>query len=243
MEASRRAADRRTRTPPSPPARTAGALLLALVLVGCDGEPSAAQEGDGEAVVPSERSVVVERADRARAKGDSARPLTIIEISDFECPYCRQYYRETYPGVDSLYVETGKAQYIFVVYPNSNHPLAVPAAEAAYCAGAAGLFWPMHDRLFENQDEWTESEDPKEAFVRYATDLGVDEASFRRCLDRDLAAQLQVRDLEQVARARLSSTPFFIINNETGIQGARSLDRFRTVLDSLLEVSGEGGPE
>ncbi len=240
MAPSRTAADRRS-SRASLPLRAAASLLLALGILGCDGEPSSAQEADGEAVVPSDRSTVVERADRARAKGDSTRPLTIIEISDFECPYCEQYYRETYPGVDSLYVETGKARYIFVVYPNSNHPLAMPAAEAAFCAGAAGLFWPMHDTLFENQDEWTGAEDPIETFVGYATELGIDEASYRRCLERDLAAQLQVRDLEQVARARLSSTPFFIINNETGIQGARSLDRFKTVLDSVLDAGGGSG--
>ena len=239
MDVSDPDSDRRPSRAPAP-LRAVAALLLALGLLGCDGEPSSAQEGDGEAVVPSDRSTIVERADRARAKGDSARPLTIIEISDFECPFCRQYYQETYRAVDSLYVETGKARYIFVVYPNSSHPRAMPAAEAAYCAGAAGLFWPMHDRLFENQQEWTEAEDPMETFVGYATDLGIDEASFRRCLRRDLASQLQVRDLEQVARARLSSTPFFIINNETGIQGARPLERFRTVLDSVLEATGDG---
>lgn len=238
MEPSRTAADRR-RPSSSAPLRAAAVFALALGLLGCDGEPSSAQEG-GDAVVPADRSTVVERADRARARGDSARPLTIIEISDFECPYCQQYYQETYPGVDSLYVETGKARYVFVVYPNSNHPRAMPAAEAAFCAGAAGLFWPMHDKLFENQKAWSEAENPVETFVGYATELGIDEASFRRCLRRDLASQLQVRDLEQVARARLSSTPFFIINNETGIQGARSLDRFKTVLDSVLNASGGG---
>lgn len=217
-------------------ARTAATLFLTLGLLGCEGEPSAAQEGGTQNVVPADRSTVVERADRARTKGDSDRPLTIVEISDFQCPFCEQYYRETYPAVDSLYVQTGKAQYIYVVYPNASHPRAMPAAEAAYCAGAAGLFWPMHDKLFENQQAWSEAEDPQEAFVDYAVEIGVDEASFRRCLEQDLASQLQVRDLEQVARARLSSTPFFIINNDTGIQGARSLDRFRTVLDSVLEA-------
>lgn len=221
---------------PSTPVRAGGALLLTLALLGCEGEPSSAQEGGG--VVPTDRQTVVERADRARAKGDTTRPLTIVEISDFECPYCRQYYRETYPAVDSLYVETGKAQYVFVVYPSASHPRAAPAAEAAYCAGAAGLFWPMHDRLFENQDEWSGAEDPLETFVGYARELGIDEASFRHCLEQDLAAQLLVRDLEQVARARLSSTPFFIINNETAIRGARSIDRFRTVLDSVLNAAG-----
>ena len=221
------------------PIRAAAAILLAVALLGCEGEPSSAQEGSG--VVPADRSAVVERADRARVKGDSARPVTIVEISDFECPYCRQYYRETYPAVDSAYVETGKVQYVFVVYPSAGHARAAPAAEAAYCAGAAGLFWPMHDRLFENQDAWTGAEDPLETFVGYARELGIDEASFRRCLRQDLPSQLLVRDLEQVARARLSSTPFFIINNETAIQGARSFERFRTVIDSVLEAGGGGG--
>lgn len=218
--------------------RSVAGLVLALGLLGCDGEPSSAQQGS--AVVPSERSTIVERADRARAKGDSARPLTIVEISDFECPFCRQYYQNTYPAVDSLYVDTGKARYVFITYPSSGHPRAVPAAEAAFCAGAAGKFWPMHDRLFESQGEWTAAEDPLETFVGYAAELGIEEDSYRRCLRRDLSSQLMVRDLEQVARARLSSTPFFIINNQTAIRGAQPLDRFRTVLDSVLDAQ-EGG--
>lgn len=221
------------RSPLAAVLRAAAGLAVTAALLGGGSGPAAAQE---KSVVPQDRSTIVERADRARAKGDTGRPLVILEVSDFECPYCRRHYRQTYPALDSLYVQTGKARYVFIVYPSSSHRRAAPAAEAAHCAGAVGKFWPMHDLLFERQSEWTEAGDPLEVFVGYAARLGIDEASYRRCLEQDLVSQLVVRDLEQVARARISSTPFFIINQETAIRGARSVDRFRTVLDSLLEA-------
>lgn len=212
----------------------AGALLAAAVLLGCSGDASSAQEG---AVVPSERDVVTERADLSRTVGDSASPLTIVEVSDFQCPYCARHYRQTYSALDSLYVDTGKARYVFVTYPNPGHDRAWPAAEAAYCAGAVGKFWPMHDLLFEHQSAWADSASrPQELFVDYAGRIGIDRASFRSCLEHDLPSQLQVRDLEQVSGARIRSTPLFIVNGETPIVGAQPLSRFRTVLDSLLQA-------
>lgn len=233
-EASRRRAPVR----PSP-ARSAAGLLLAAALVACGGGPSSAQQE--AAVVPSDRSTIQQRADRSRSRGDTTRPITILEISDFQCPYCAQFYRETYPGLDSLYLETGKAQFIFISYPSSGHARAWPAAEAAFCAGAVGRFWPMHDSLFANQEAWSQAEDPTEMFVDWATGIGVEEASYRACLRNDLTSQVMVRDLEQVANARISATPFFIINNSVPIQGAQPLEAFRTKIDSLLREQGLEG--
>lgn len=234
-----------TSAPSTPPSTRllrhgAAALLSAAVLVGCAGDSSSAQE---EAVVPSERDVVRERADLSRAVGDSASPLTIVEVSDFQCPFCARYYRDTYRAIDSLYVATGKARYVFVTYPNPGHDRAWPAAEAAYCAGAVGKFWPMHDLLFENQSAWADSaSDAQELFVDYAGRIGIDQASYRACLEHDLPAQLQIRDLEQVSGARIRSTPLFIVNGQTPIVGAQPLSRFRTVLDSLLEAGSASAP-
>lgn len=221
------------------PARTATVAVLASALVACGGGPSSAQQE--AAVVPSDRSTVQQRADRSRSLGDTARPITILEISDFQCPYCAQFYEETYPALDSLYVQTGKAQFVFISYPSSGHARAWPAAEAAFCAGAVGRFWPMHDSLFANQQEWSQAEDPTEMFVGWATRIGVEEESYRACLRNDLASQVMVRDLEQVANARISATPFFIINNSVPIQGAQPLDAFRTTIDSLLAEQGLEG--
>lgn len=229
-------------TPSAGPGRLrAGAVLAAAILfVGCSGEPSVAQES---ASVPSDLDTVRERADRSRVKGDTAAPLQVFEIADFQCQYCAQYFQETYPAIDSLYIETGKVRYVFITYPNANHAKAWPAIEAAYCAGAAGKFWQMHDLLFERQEEWIGSPTPARIFEDYAQELDIDTGSFEACVANDRTAPLQVRDLEQVSRAGISSTPFFIVNNEVSVQGAVPLERFRTVLDSALNAvqSGQGG--
>lgn len=224
--------------------RLAAVAGAALLLLGCSGDSSSAQE---EAVVPSDVNTVRERADRSRVRGDSAAPVQLFEIADFQCQYCAQYYRETYPAIDSLYVETGDVRYVFITYPNANHPRAWPAVEAAFCAGAAGKFWEMHDLLFERQEDWTGADEPVERFVEYADEIGVDTESFSACVENDRTASMQVRDLEQVSQAGISSTPFFIINNEVSLEGAVPLERFRTVLDSVLAApeggDGDGGDD
>lgn len=235
-------ADRGVSPPISRPrVRGLGAVVLALLFVGCSGDSSSAQQ---TATVPTEQSVIRERADRARVMGAEDAPIEMIEISDFQCPYCAQFYNQTLPALDSLYIATGKVRYVFLTYPNAAHRLAWPAVEAAFCAGAAGRFWPMHDLLFERQDQWTDSKQPAVVFRGYAEEIGVDGDSFEACLAHDRAAPLQVRDLEQVSRAGIQSTPFFVIDNSVSLQGAAPLQQFRTVLDSALaaaeEESGEG---
>lgn len=185
-------------------------------------------------MVPSDRRVVVERADRARVRGDTAAPIRVVEISDFQCPYCARYYRQTFSAIDSLYIEPGKIEYLWISLASTSHSRAWPAVEAAFCAGAVGKFWPMHDLLFENQDAWAEAESPTDAFVGYARRLDIDEASYRACLTEDRPSVLQVRDLQSVVRAGVSATPFFIVDNSVPIQGAQPLERFRTVIDSVL---------
>ena len=227
----------------SAPVAAVAALVL---LAGCSGGETRAQQAD-DATVPSDPEVVSSRADRSRALGDTAAPITIHEISGFECPYCQRFYQQTWPVVDSLYVERGLLQYVWHVFPNPNHARAWPAGEAAFCAGAVGKFWPMHDRLFEEQEAWTDAEDALGLFVDYAGDLGIDEASFRRCMEHDLTAPFMIRDYGSVARAGIQGTPFFSIRTRSGgslaMQGAQPVDRFRTVLDSLLQTQGVEPPQ
>jgi protein-disulfide isomerase len=182
--------------------------------------------------------VILERADRARTRGSADAPIRIVEISDFECPYCAQFYLESYRAVDSLYVRTGTARYVWIAYPSSGHPRAWPAIEAAFCAGAAGLFWEMHDALFERRDEWSSAADPNAAFRSLAEEVGIDPTSFAECLRNDEPAPLQVRDYESALRAGVTSTPFFIIGDSVAIRGAVPLDTFRSAVDSVLTLRG-----
>ncbi len=194
------------------------------------------------AVVPADQTVILERADRARTKGDTAAPIRIVEISDFECPYCARFHRESGRALDSLYVRTGKARWIWISFPNSTHPRAWPAIEAAFCAGAAGRFWTLHDMLFERREEWTKVADPNEAFVRYAVEAGIDAESFAACLRNDQTSPLQVADYESALRSGITSTPFFVVGDSVAIRGAVSTERFRSAVDSVLALRGIDPP-
>ena len=229
--------------------------MAMLVALGCSGEPGTAQETPtpaGEpaledslkaepvqeewAVLPSQHSVLINRADQARIMGSPEAPVRILEVSDFQCPFCARFNRETFPVLDSLYIATGKVEYVWISFANPSHQFAWPAIEAAFCAGAVGKFWQMHDILFERQGEWSTSEDAWATFVDYARELAIDGESFGACLRDDRTAPLQVRDFQSVNRAGISSTPFFIIADSLSIRGAAQVSQFRTVLDSLLKV-------
>ncbi|MCK5447944.1 MAG: DsbA family protein [Gemmatimonadetes bacterium] len=219
------------------------ALALALASLAGARHTSAQDVNSADAwVVPSEQSVILERADRARSKGDEDAPIRIVEISDFECPFCARFYQESYRAIDSLYVQTGIARYLWISFPNSTHPRAWPAIEAAFCAGAAGRFWAMHDVLFERREEWVESPDPNALFRAYAEDIGVDDESFAACLRNDQTAPLQVRDYESAITAGVTSTPFFVVGDSVAIRGAVPLETFRSAIDSVLVLRGHDPP-
>lgn len=229
--------------PTSAVRRLSEALLVAatalLTTAGC-------AEGQGQSaggVVPQNADTVARLADQARVKGDTTAPIRVMEVSDFQCPYCRQYFEQTYPTIDSLYIERGLVEYVWLAFPNPNHQKAWPAIEAAFCAGAAGSFWPMHDRLFANQGEWSNAADPVSAFVGYARSLGIDAESFRSCMVQDRAASLIIRDYDAVTRGGVKGTPFFVIADSLSFQGAQPVSKFRAVLDDVLRAKGIEPPQ
>lgn len=223
--------------------RALGLAGLALVPSGAlspSGGALRAQEAPpaAPAVVPTDQRDVLEAADASRRLGADDAPLRIVEISDFECPFCAQFHRDSWPVIDSVYVRGGYARYLWISFPNSNHARAWPAIEAAFCAGAAGRFWEMHHMLFQRQDEWSGEEDPHARFLDYAEQVGVDRASFGACLRNDQTAPLQVSDYESALRSGITSTPFFVVGDSLAIQGAVPADRFRSVVDSVLAARG-----
>ena len=183
--------------------RLAAALLLTLL---------AASGSAAQATLPDDS--VLARASASRQKGADSAKITIIELADFQCPFCRQFTVSTMPAVDSLYVRTGKARIVFHNMPFPTHPRAWIAAEAAMCAGAQGRFWPMHDRLFENQSRWGEGEQPVAEFESYAAALGLDMAAYRDCTGRDRVAPLIMSDLMQASQSGVDGTPTFVLLRE-----------------------------
>ena len=219
--------------------RGSGGLVAAIatmvVATGCASEAESAQESS---TVPADAQVAGERADRARLRGSEDAVFQIVEISDFQCPFCRQFYDETYRMIDSAYVQTGKVSYLWVGYANPGHGRAWPSISASFCAGAVGKFWPMHDALFEYQQEWSASPDPSVDFRRYAEEANIDGESFDACMRNSLLAPLMLRDYSSVMRAGISSTPYFILADSVAIRGAAGFETFRAAIDTLLIIRG-----
>lgn len=214
----------------------AGAIVaLCIGIAGCAAEAKSAQD---PSVVPSNTQLAGERADRARMRGDENAPIRIVEISDFQCPFCRQFFNEAYARIDSAYIQTGKASYLWVGYASPAHGRAWPAISASFCAGAVGKFWPMHDILFEKQEEWGAAPDPFVDFGEYAESLNIEGESFRSCMRNSLLAPLMLRDYASVMGAGISSTPYFILADSIAIRGAADFATFSSAIDTLLALRG-----
>lgn len=187
---------------------------------------------------------IVERAAASRAKGHEDAPVLVLEIADFQCPYCARFSRDVLPRLDSAFVQSGKVQWVFVNLPiPSLHPRAWAAAEAALCAGGvADGFWSFHDRLFANQDEWSAADDPHAVFVRYAREADIPVEPFEACLLGDGVASLLLEDIVFAASARVNGTPTFVIDQETVVVGLKSFEEWSALLEQAFRRKNGADP-
>jgi len=171
--------------------------------------------------------------------GKPDAPVILIEFSDYQCPFCGRFFKQTFAALKADYIDTGKLRYVFRDFPlDSIHPQARKAAEAAHCAGAQGKYWEMHDTLFKNQGALTV--DNLKAFAR---DVGLDMDAFNTCLDQGMYAEAVNQHLAAGSQAGINGTPGFFIGKTSAegtleatlIKGAQPITAFRQVIDSLLE--------
>jgi protein-disulfide isomerase len=169
----------------------------------------------------------------SRAKGSSTAPVTVYEMSDFQCPYCRRFATETFPALDSLYISSGKVRWIFINFPlTSLHPNAVPAAGLALCAAKQGAFWPVHDLLYRHQAAWAPLKDPSDFLLSLADSVKISKTQLLECVKSPANGEEVRADAEGASRAGATSTPAFYIEGGL-LVGAQPLDLFRHVLDSI----------
>jgi protein-disulfide isomerase len=173
----------------------------------------------------------------ARTHGSPTAPVTVYEISDFQCPYCARFWLETMPSLEREYVVPGKVKFVFVNFPLPMHPNAVPAAELAMCAARQGKFWPMHDILFRRQQQWAGLSEPGTVFLAYGDSVGANREALTSCV-RDGTMRNVVRaDAEGAVRSGARSTPSFYVEGGL-IAGAQPVETFRAVLDSIIRAKG-----
>ena len=173
--------------------------------------------------------------------GNPGAPITIIEFSDFQCPFCERFSAQTLPALQEAYIDKGLAKLVFRDFPiQSIHPNAAVTALAAECADDQGGFKGMHDMLFENRAKWAKSssQDIVNTLIGYASAIGIDTEEFEECLVMGRHIDEISKDLADGRAYGVSGTPeFYIGNDEIGyisIQGAQPFESFKRVIDAQL---------
>jgi len=174
-------------------------------------------------------------------RGNPDAPITILEFSDFQCPFCARFHQQTLPSIIEEYIDSGKVKLVYRDFPiQSIHPNALPAAVAAECANEQGMYWQYHDTLFEKQNAWAKLDTGSalSEFSQYASNMGLEKDQFDSCLGSGKYLQEVQHDLSDGRDYDITGTPGFFIGNEqigfVKIDGAQPFDSFKKVIDSQL---------
>jgi protein-disulfide isomerase len=163
------------------------------------------------------------------SRGPDAATVSIVEFSDFQCPFCGR----EYPVVEKVMKEyEGKVKLVFRNYPLEFHPFAAKAAEAAACANDQGKFWELHNKMFTNQEKLAVDD-----LKGYAKGLGIDSAKFDKCLDSGEKSASVTEDRKAGTEAGVQGTPAFFVNG-IFINGAQPYEEFKATIDRELGKKG-----
>ena len=176
-----------------------------------------------------------------RSKGSPTAPVTVYEMSDFQCPYCKKFAQETFPELERRYIKPGKVRWVYINFPLTHlHPHAAPAGELALCAAKQNGFWPIHDLLFQYQESWAPLKESGPFFVSLADSAGLSKKTLITCLQNPETRKSLQAEAEGAKRAGANSTPAFYI--EGGLmEGALPVEVFQQILDSVYAVKTGGG--
>lgn len=223
-------------------AHRAVSLSLVLTAIACGGT---AADGDApQTPAPPRASTdsLTARADAARIQGSPSAPVWVVEVSDFQCPFCKTWHDSVYRALRREFVTPGTVRLAYINYPLPNHQNALPAAEAAMCAGAQGKFWEMHDELFDAQEVWAPLPNAAAVFDSLARRAGVDVAVMRRCIEQGAVRALIQADADRAQESGVEATPSFIIGGDVLIRGAQPLETFRRAIAQKLAARPAATP-
>ncbi len=170
------------------------------------------------------------------ALGSATAPLTMVEFTDYQCPYCRRFQAEVWPKLKRYYIDSGKLRYIARDLPLEFHAAAAPAAEAAHCADEQGKFWDMHAALLGGAADLAAG-----GIDRRAHEIGLDMARFAECVARHPYAALIAAHARQADAVGINGTPGFVVGRAAHgeligvrVEGAVPYDDFGELLRELL---------
>lgn len=167
--------------------------------------------------------------------GNVNAKVTIVEFSDFQCPFCRRFWTDTYGQLKKDYIDTGKVRLVYRDYPLPFHAAAKPSALAAACAQEQGKFWEFHDKI--NEEQAKKGVGTVEYGIvelkQWATQIGLKASQFNQCLDSKKYEARVDKDTADASAFGVSGTPSFFVNGEM-IVGAQPYSAFKTLIDSKL---------
>lgn len=174
--------------------------------------------------------------------GEADAPVTLVEFTDYQCPYCKRFHDNTFPKLKEKYIDTGKLRYIAMDLPLRFHQQAKPAARAAHCAAEQDKFWEMRKTLFRHPRALGQEE-----LLSYAKELSLEISTFQECLKSDrYNAEIQ-QDIQTAHKAGFTGTPSFVIGkninnyvNGAALIGAKSMAEFENHIQRFLPKSDGG---
>ena len=166
--------------------------------------------------------------DGAPILGEEDAPVTMVEFSDFQCPYCARFFEQTFPQLKENYIKTGKVKLAFRHLPLSFHQYAQKTAEASECANEQGKFWEYHDTVFNNQDQLSDT-----ILSTWAGEIGLDVKKFDDCLESGKYKEKVQADSNDAGSYGVSGTPSFFVNGKL-LVGAQPYEAFQQVIDAEL---------
>jgi len=171
-----------------------------------------------------------------QSRGSATAPVTVVEFTDYQCPFCRRFQAESWPALERNYVASGKVRFIVRDFPLKIHSAARPAAEAAHCAGEQGQFWPMHAALLARNMKLDDA-----SILAKAQALGLDVPRFTQCVTSHKYEAAIARNAAQASALGVNGTPTFVIGRASRGQldglrmaGAVPYGDFAAYLDRLL---------
>ncbi|MGA8541795.1 MAG: thioredoxin domain-containing protein, partial [Terriglobales bacterium] len=142
--------------------------------------------------------------------GRDDAPVTIVEFTDYQCPFCRKYHTETFAELKKNYIDTGKVRFVSRDLPLSFHANAEKAAEAAWCAGEQNKYWQLRDTMIDNSSDLS-----SDAIVKYAQTNGLEMASFKACAQAEKYKLEIEKGMADAGTVGISATPSFVIGKTT----------------------------
>lgn len=173
--------------------------------------------------------------------GDKNAPLTLVEVSDYQCPFCKRFFDNTLALLKKKYVDTGKVKLVFKDLPLAFHKQAKDAALAGHCAGDQGKYWQMHDKMFANPKKLD-----KPFLKEYAQAMDLDMGAYQKCMDSKKYYKQIEADVAEVNAIGITGTPSFVVGKSAGdkvtgpyIRGAQPFASFQRHIDQELRKLGK----